>query len=97
MQLLLELFPADATKIGDTIFSYEVRDGVVQYYAYLTRFWRHPESSDREWNFRISQFSASGVATADLAAAFDISEEKVQELAYLLQEGGLEAFIEQSD
>lgn len=97
MQLPLEMFPADATKIGDTIFSYEVRDGVVQYYAYLTRFWSHPESSDWQWNFRIAQFSASGVDTADLAAAFDISEERVQELAHLLQEGGLEAFIEQSD
>lgn len=97
MQLPLEMFPADATRIGDTIFSYEVRDGVVIYYAYLTRFWSHPESSEWGWNYRIAQFSASGIETADLAAAFDISEEKIKELENLLNEGGLTPFVERAD
>ena len=64
---------------------------------FMVRIYSHSESSGWERNYQIAQFSGCGIDAADLAEAFGISEEKVEEYANLLQEGGLKAFIERAD
>ena len=74
-----------ATPIGDSGLSYEIRNGMYQYWYYSMPNGFHDEDDIGARNLKIATFAKEGVHPEDLAAAFGISNRHVRHVQNLLR------------
>ena len=90
----MKLMAPQATPIGHSGLSYEVRNGKRQYWYYSLPYGYHDEDDIGARNLKIATFSEDGVHDLDLAAAFDIDVRHVRRLRRTLRTRGWKVFTD---
>ena len=90
----MKLMSPQATPIGDSGLSCEIRNGMYQYWYYSLPYGYHDEDDIGARNLKIATFAKEGVHPEDLAAAFGISDRHVRHVLNLLRTFGWQHFCE---
>ena len=90
----MKIMAPQATPIGHSGLSYEVRNGRYQYWYYTLPYGYHDEDDIGGRNLKIASFGEDGIDDMDLAAAFKIDVRHVRRLRRTLRTRGWKVFTD---
>ena len=88
----LPMHPTEATRIGDSSFSFAFVEGRMVYFSNLEPFDFHDECDRGAMLIRIAKFAEAGVGRPDLAAAFGVGRSTIQRAVNRLRRSGEASF-----